>query len=609
MKLSDYVAHFLAQQGVRHVFAVTGGASLHLIDSIARTSGIDYVCPQHEQAGAMAADAYARATGNLGVALATSGPGATNLITGIACSYFDSVPVLYLTGQVTTFRLKGDTGVRQMGFQETDIVDICRTITKYAVMVLDPRKIRYELEKACYIAKADRPGPVLVDIPDDLQRMDINVGDLEPFEPGQMALRPTPSEQDINRVVECLQQATRPVLIAGWGIRLAKAEAEAKRLVEQFGIPVLPTWAALDTFPSDHPLVIGAFGTHGTRYGNYAVQNSDLVLAIGARLDTREAGSPYADFARAAKKIVVDIDPAELNKFLKFGMRVDLLIHADAGEFLRALARRLAGVPGPDRSNWLRQIARWRKKYPICAPHYYQEWDVNPYVFIQQLSEAAQPGELFTLDTGCALAWTCQAFQVKEGQRLFHAFNTTAMGYALPAAIGVSFAHDRGSVTCITGDGSLQMNIQELATVVRHNLPIKIFLINNHGYSMVQQTQEQWLNGRYEATTVESGLAFPDFVKVAEAYGFRTVSIERNAEVRDRIRETYAYKGPVFCNLELRPEHRVIPQVKFGRPIEDGEPLLERAEFFENMIVDPAPASQTCGEPVIGGVILDEGKA
>lgn len=609
MKLSDYVAGFLARQGVRHAFAITGGASLHLIDSIARTPSIDYVCPQHEQAGAMAADAYARATGNLGCAIATSGPGATNLITGIICSWFDSVPVLYLTGQVTTFRLKGDTGVRQMGFQETDIVEMCRPVTKSSVMLRDWRKIRYELEKAVHVAKTGRPGPVLVDIPDDLQRMQIDEQDLEPFASGPVEPRLAPAAADLDRLIAYLNGARRPVIIAGWGIRLAGAEADAMTLFERLGVPVLPTWPMLDLFPATHPLLVGAFGTHGTRYGNFTVQNADLVLAIGARLDTREAGSPYSEFARAARKIVVDIDRAELRKLPAFGMNVEMLIHADAGEFVRALARRVGRRSTPDLAEWHARIHGWRERYPICAPAYYDQRDTNPYVFMQHLSEICPPGEPLALDTGCALAWTCQSFRFKERQRLFHAFNTTAMGYALPAAIGISFARGKGPVTCIAGDGSLQMNIQELATVIRHRLPIRILLINNHGYSMVQQTQEQWLDGRYAATTVESGLAFPDWVKVAEAYGFRTVSIERNDQIEARLGEVYAHAGPVFCNVEIDSRHRVIPQVKFGRPIEDCEPLLARPEFFENMIVEPAPVSKTTEEPTVVGVIPDEGKA
>lgn len=610
MKLSDYIAAFLRDQGLRHVFAVTGGASLHLIDSVARTTGIDFVCPQHEQGGAMAADGYARASGGLGCAIATSGPGATNLITGIICSWFDSVPVLYLTGQVTTFRLKGDTGVRQMGFQETEIVDMCRPVTKYAVMVTDWRRIRYELEKAIHIARTGRPGPVLVDVPDDLQRLQIDPAELEPFTPDASTTKPAPSAGELDRLIGMLQAAKRPVVILGWGIRLAGAGREAVALVEQLGIPVLPTWPALDMIPSNHPLVIGPFGTHGTRYGNYALQNADFVLSIGARLDTREAGSPYQDFARGARKVVVDIDAAELRKLPAFGMDVDLAIQADAGEFLRALSARASAIPRLKVADWLDQIAAWKRKYPICVPAYRRETAINPYVFVEELAECAAPGEDLVLDTGCALAWTCQAFQFKEGQRLYHAFNTTAMGYALPAAIGVSFAKGRAPVTCVVGDGSLQMNIQELATVVRHQLPLRIFLINNHGYSMVQQTQEQWLEGRYEATTVAGGLAFPDFVRVAQAYGIPTLTIERNEDAADLVKRAYGHAGPVFVNVEIDARHRVVPQVKFGRPIEDGEPLLPRAEFLANMIVAPTPASLVDHEePMAVAAIPDEGKA
>jgi len=610
VKLSDYVARFLKDQGIRHAFAVTGGASLHFIDSIARTPDIEYICPQHEQGGAMAADAYARATGNLGCAIATSGPGATNLITGIICSWFDSVPVLYLTGQVTTFRLKGDSGVRQMGFQETEIVEMCRPVTKYAVMVSDWKQVRYELEKAIYIAKQGRPGPVIVDIPDDLQRMDIDPEELSVFTPEVVDTPLKPSHADLDTVIVELKKASRPVVILGWGVRLAGAESDVLNLIDQLGLPVLPTWPVLDMFPATHPNLVGPFGTHGTRYANYALQNADLVLTIGARLDTREAGSPYQDFARGAKKIVVDVDPAELNKLPKFGMQVDLLVQADAKQFIRALIDRIKDLPKLRIEEWYRQIHDWKTRYPICPQDYRTEVSVNPYVFVEALSEASQPGELIAVDTGCALAWTCQAFQFKEGQRLFHCFNTTAMGYALPAAIGICFAQNRTPVTCISGDGSLQMNIQELATMIRHQLPIRLFLINNHGYSMVQQTQEQWLEGRYEATTVKGGLAFPDFLKVAEAYGIPTVTINKNAQITSTLATVYATKGPVFCNVEISADRRVIPQVKFGRPIEDGEPLLPRAEFFANMIVESTAASKAENEQSVATVsIPDEGKA
>ncbi len=591
MKLSDYVASFLAKQGVRHVFAVSGGASVHLIHSIADTPGITYVCPQHEQAGAMAADAYSRVTGNLGAAVTTSGPGATNLMTGVCCAYYDSVPVIYITGQVATFRMKGDSGVRQIGFQETSTVDIYRPVTKYAVLIDNLKRIRYELEKAIYLAKSGRPGPVLVDIPDDLQRGQINPDELEPFVPDPENKKPSQLNEQVDRCIQLFEKAKRPVLIFGWGVRLAKAEEEAKKLLNALGFPVALTWGLMDMLPSAHPLAIGAFGTHGTRYGNFAVQNADLVFVVGARLDTRHAGTPFTSFAREAKKIIVDIDHSELNKVKMLGGNADMLICSDARELLQAINRRIGEISPPDVSDWKRRIKEWKAKYPICPPEYYEQQEVNPYVFVKALARESAEGDVIISDTGCALAWMMQAFEFKRNQKLYHDFNNTAMGYALPASIGACFALDKKPITCVTGDGSLQMNIQELATVIRHKLPIRIFLINNHGYSMIQQTQEQWLDSRYLASSVEGGLAFPDFVKVADAYGYKTVTIASNKELHPRIREVFDSDGAVFCNVEINPEHRVIPQAKFGRPNEDAEPLLDRKEFLENMIVKPVEAS------------------
>lgn len=588
MKLSDYVAEFLARQGIRHVFAVSGGASLHLIQSIADTPGITFLCPQHEQAGAMAADAYARVTGNLGAAIATSGPGATNLVTGACCAYYDSIPVIFITGQVATFRMKGDTGVRQMGFQETDTVEIFNPITKYTVRVDEPGRIRYELEKACHLARSGRPGPVLVDLPDNLQRTQIEPRELEPFVPEAQGIEGFAGMGlQIERCLELIATARRPVLILGAGIRLAKAEKEVSEFMSLTGFPVAPTWAVADFLPGNHPQLIGTFGTHGTRYANFAVQNADLIVSVGSRLDTKATGSPMTTFARGAPKVVVDIDGNELAKFERFGLEIDVPIQADARHFLSAANMGLDVFPKRDLSPWIEQIARWKQKFPICPAAYYDEEEVNPYVLVKELSRACQEGETLLVDTGCALAWMMQAFDFKPGQRLYHDFNNTAMGWALPASIGACFAVGRSPVICVTGDGSLQMNIQELATVIRHQLPVKIFLINNRGYGMIQQTQDQWLDSNYLASTVEGGLAFPDWEKVAAAYGFRTFTIARNRDVGAWVREALAAEGPVFCNVEIRSDHRVVPQVRFGRPNEDSDPLMDREEFRENMIVEP----------------------
>lgn len=590
MKLSHVVAQFLAEQGIRHVFAISGGASLHLIHSIAETEGTNYVCPQHEQAGAYAADAYARVTGDMGCAVATSGPGATNLITGICSSFYDSVPVLYLTGQVATFRAKGDTGVRQIGFQETEIVDICRTITKYAVLVKDPYRVRYELQKAVAIAKAGRPGPVLVDIPDDLQRMDIDPDKLIEYLPESVAAS-TIAATTLDACIEAVKVARRPVLIYGWGIHLAGAEATALELARLLNIPVAMTWAARDLMPENDPLAIGGFGTHGTRFANFAVQNADLIISVGSRLDTKATGSPPSSFAREAKLIMVDIDVAEIRKFDQLKLRIDIAVSADAGVFLRALCGHARGQNIPDFSEWMSRIAEWKARYPECLPEHAAETGVNPYWLVKQLASQLDNNQIIFSDTGCVLAWMMQGFEFKAGQRFFHAFNNTPMGYGLPGAIGASFARPGQRIICMSGDGSLQMSIQELATVTRHRLPIKILLLNNHGHAMVRQTQEMWLDGNFYATSAEGGLPNPDFVAIARAYGLRAETLALNADIAAKLREMLSNNEPCLLNIELDPDHRVVPQVKYGRPNEDADPLLEREEFLSNMIVKPMPVS------------------
>lgn len=589
MKLSDYVAEFLAQKGAKHVFAVAGGASLHLIDSVAKNPDLNYVCPHHEQAGSMAADAYSRLTGNIGVAIATSGPGATNMITGICCAYYDSVPVLYITGQVSTFRDKGDTGVRQIGFQETEIIPMVASITNYAVKINDSTRIRYELEKALYLAKNGRPGPVLIDLPDNLQREEIEPDKLEAFEP-----EVTPPLDCFSQLDKCLahiRSANRPVLILGWGIRLAKAESEVYKLIKKLGFPVVPTWATADFLPSDDPLYVGTFGTHGTRYANLAVQNSDLILSIGSRLDTKATGSPITTFARQAKKIVVDIDANELDKFSKFGLSMDFLIQSDAKAFTKALNEKISNFDTQDYSSWLNSIANWKKKYPICTKSYYDQKRVNPYVFVKSLAEICKEGDTLLADTGCAVAWMMQAFEFKKDQRLFHDCNNTAMGWALPAGIAASLALGKKNVICVIGDGSLMMNIQELVTVINQGLPLKIFVLSNGGYSMIQQTQDQWLNCRYEGSSRKGGLVFPDFVELAKAHKFQTFRITKTRELNDGISSAIHSKGPVICNVEIDSTHRVVPQVKYGRPNEDPTPLLNREDFIKEMIVKPLDVS------------------
>ncbi|NQT66883.1 MAG: thiamine pyrophosphate-binding protein [Actinobacteria bacterium] len=594
MKLSDYVIKFLSEQKIGHIFVINGGAAAHLIDSIAKNLKIKYICTQHEQSAAMAADAYARVSNNLGAAIATSGPGATNLITGICCAYYDSIPVIYITGQVATFRLKKDLKVRQLGFQETDIVSMCNSITKYSVLITDPRDIRYELEKAVYIAKTGRPGPVLIDIPDNIQREIIEPEKLKAFLPMLVKKNTNGLKKDIDRCLRLISNAKRPVVILGAGVKLSGAEKLAVKFIEKLKFPVSLTWAAMDMFPNDYSLLVGGFGLNGQRYGNYTVQNSDLIISIGSRLDTHATGSPLSSFAREAKKIIVDIDASELEKFNKYKMPVNILIRADAKEFLELIVNKIKVINTQNISDWMKRIENWKAKYQVCPHDYFrQKQKVNPYVFLDVLSKESADGDIIIADTGNNLAQVFQGYKVKNKQKVFSAFNNAPMGYSLPASIGAYFSNKKknNNIICITGDGGIQMNIQELATIVKHKIPIKIFVFNNKGYGMIKQTQDDWLNSSYEASCVNKGVAIPDFVSIARAYGLKALSIKHNSELKSNVRFILDSKEPVLCNLELKSGQKNIPMLKYGRPIEDQNPLLDREEFLKNMIIKPLPQS------------------
>ena len=593
IKLSDYVANFLVKEGVQTVFAVSGGASLHLIHSVAANRNLTYVCPHHEQAAAMAADGYARTINGLGVAIATSGPGATNLITGMCCSYYDSVPVLFLTGQVSTFRMVGDTGVRQIGFQETPIIDICRPITKYVVSISDPLRIRFELEKAIFIAKSGRPGPVLVDIPDNFQRMMIDESLLAGFDEKDIGHEEGLCLSQVkNELMGLLRLAKRPVLIAGWGVHLSGTEKEVIRWAETLNIPVALTWGGADLLPKDHPLYIGTFGTHGMRHANFAVQNSDLVIALGTKLDTKSTGTPVDSFARDAKKVIVDIDTAELEKFSTFNLKVDLPIKADLNEFFSIFTENELVALSKDTEQWLRKIDEWRIVGEDIDSHKrVAQVGVEPYRFMSNLSRALSSNSRLFIDTGCSIAWAMQAMEFKSGQRVFHDFNNTAMGWALPASIGSYFAIQDGQIVCVVGDGSFMMTMHELATVMHHQIPIKIFLINNSGYSMIKQTQEQWLDSNYFASSGEGGLSFPDYIHLAQAFDIEYRELKSDVGMSEKLQEIVGMKNSVFCNVVVDTAARVVPQVKFGRPNEDMEPLLPREVFRRMMITSPLPES------------------
>lgn len=584
MKLSDYVASFLKKIGVKKAFVLQGGASAHLIDSIAYCDGIDYICNQHEQATAMSADGYARISKELGVAISTSGPGATNLLTGCATSYYDSIPVLFLTGQVASFRLKGDLKIRQLGFQETDTVDIFSPVTKYATLLEKPDDIAYELEKAVFIAMQGRKGPVLIDIPDDYQRADIDVSKLRHFDTSeQMGVYLSEHECSmmIARIVEAIKNAHRPVLLAGRGIHLAEAEQEFAELVEMLKIPVLLTWGANDLLKEKCPWRLGTIGINGSRYGNITAQKADFVLVIGSRLDTHVAGTPLSDFLRQAERYVIDIDEGELAKYERLSFDAHTL-QMDAKKFSTCLIKCLAENTIPDNRAWLRKCISLKERFPICEKKYYEDTSINPYIFVRSLSAELENDDVIFCDTGCSFVWMNQAFEFKNGQRIHSSFNNTPMGYSLPGAVGAATVSNK-RIICITGDGGFQMNMQELATVARLGLNIKLLLFDNQGYGMIQRTQDMWFGSRYVASDVKSGLGFPDYTELFKAYGIPVEKVAEATNIEKKLKWLLSFSGAACLDVVIPLESGMYPQLKAGHRIEDMEPLLPESDLLKIM--------------------------
>ena len=596
LKLSDYIATFLFEKNVKTVFAVSGGASLHLIHAIDDHPSLNYVCTHHEQGAAMAADGYSRVTGNIGVAISTSGPGATNLITGICCSFYDSVPLLIITGQVSTFRMTGDTGVRQIGFQETPITSMTKNITKYSKTLQNPNDIRFELEKAFYLAKEGRPGPVILDIPDNFQREYVEISNLREFCLKKSSSFPRifpDSKNCFKQIITLLKKSQRPILIAGWGVHLSKTEAELLKLIEYFHIPIALTWGGSDLVASNHELYIGTFGTHGLRHANFAVQNADLIISIGSRLDTKSTGSPITTFAREAKKIMIDIDPNELGKFKKFNLDFDLLIQDDLNNFFDIFNSNsqidLQNNFYLDKHKlWIEKIRTWRELFSSKSLKINQDLEyIDPYSFFDELSKKIKKNSLIFIDTGCSIAWAMQVMRFGEGQKVFHDFNNTAMGWALPASIGAYFAQNDKELVCIVGDGSFMMSLQELATVMHHKIKIKLIIINNSGYSMIKQTQEQWLNSNYVASSKSGGISFPSFKKISSTFNLDYFFIQDLQNDKNKFDCFLKNEKASLLEVMISEDARVVPQVKFGRPNEDMEPLLPRDIFYKNMIIKP----------------------
>ncbi len=595
-RVADVLAETLADHGVRHVFLVTGGGAMHLNDAIGRCRRLEWIPCHHEQACAMAAESHFRLTGRLAAVNVTTGPGGLNALNGVFGAYTDSLGMVVVSGQVKRETTVASSGLplRQLGDQEVDILPVVRTLTKYAVSVTDPATIRYHLEKALFLARDGRPGPVWVDVPIDVQAAPVDPASLAPFDPDREGLRrPAPDlSAPVRTILDRLASSHRPVVLPGSGVRIAGAYPEFLAAVERLGVPVATAFNAHDLLPDDHPLYVGRPGTVGDRPGNFAVQNADVLLVLGCRLNVRQIGYSWTSFAREAWKAMIDVDPAELAKPT---LRIDLPVEADLGEFLRALLAQ--NPPGPTKAHrdWLAWCRERRTRYPVVLPEYrLTPAPVNPYVFVEALTDRLEEGEIVVTGDGTACVCTFQAARIRKEQRLYSNSGAAAMGYDLPAAIGASIGAGRRRVVCLAGDGSLQMNVQELATVAKQRLPIKLFVLNNGGYHSIRQTQQAYFPGNAVGCGPESGLGFPDFGKLAAAFGLPFHRIEDHAGLRGTIDRALRADGPVLCEVVLDVRQPFAPKVSSRRlpdgrmvssPLEDLAPFLPREELRENLLV------------------------
>ena len=595
MRVADYIANYIHELGVRDVFMVSGGGMMFLSDGLVQHPELAVTCTHHEQAAAMAAVGYAKYQQGFGVAYVTTGCGGTNAITGLLDAWQDSVPCLFISGQckrketVRTIGLK----LRQVGVQEADIIAVVESLTKYAVMVSEPEQIAWHLDKAVHLARSGRPGPVWLDIPMDVQGALIDETTLPRFSGEQEPAdyRSEPSVAELQSLAELLAAAKRPVIIAGQGIRLAGAVPAFRQLIEQYRIPVVASRLGIDLLPSDHPLFIGRIGNKGDGAGNFAVQNADLVLALGSRLSVSSTGHEYATFAREATIVVVDIDPVEHRKNT---VRIDHFINADVA----VLLARLKPASPPDTARWCETCLRWKNQWPVCLPEYAGSDRVNLYYFTDRLTRMMAGDAVVVSDAGSAFYVVAQAGQFAEGQRWVTSGGQADMGYTLPAAVGVSVARNKGEVLAITGDGSFQMNIQELQTVVHNQLPVKLFVWNNDGYLSIRATQSKFFERRFIGTDSGSGVSFPDTEKIAGAYGLPFFRITSSSELESILAAVLAHPGPVVCEVMCIRDQEIVPTVAsyrkedgtmVSRPIEDMYPFLDRQTFRQEMIVTPLP--------------------
>jgi len=591
VKISDQIAHLLEQLGIRHAFGIIGAGNVHLFESISRHGYTEIVCVHHEQAATMAMQTYYRTHGKLAAALLTTGGGAANGVTGVVSAWADSVPGLVIAGNENGKFCFPENPQRMWGVQGYDSVQMVEKVTKYASRVSDPTRALYELEKAAHIALDQRPGPVWVEIPMSVQSSRAQVAAMARFVPDGTP-RLAPQDDAVARVAEALREAHRPVLWLGHGIRLAGATAQLAALVDQLDIPVLVSWAGIDMLDSNHPRVIGRAGVYGQRAANFVLQNSDYILSIGNRMAIPQVGYDLSELARGAQIDVVDIDETE---GIKLGERVREFIHADAGAFIEAL--RMAAEAGIGaKTEWLARCDQYRETFPWIGPeHADPEGFINSYRFMERLNRFFKPDQQVVTDMGTALLCGHQVLKFAPGQRLMTSTGLGEMGYGLPAAIGVSFATERGEVMCLNCDGGMMMNLQELQTIAHHRLPIKLFIFNNDGYLMIKHTQNALFNkAGYVGTSKSSGLSCPDFSKIAAAFDMPAFQIRGWDECDEVLAQVQAATGPVICEVFMHPEQLFVPKLSVAStpqgtlvspPLEDLSPLVPLETLEEAMLV------------------------
>ena len=596
MRVADYIWRSLADRGVDHVFLVTGGGAMHLNDALGLEPRIRYVCNLHEQACAMAAEGYARASGRPGVVCVTTGPGGTNALTGVVGAWLDSVPMVVVSGQIkraTMITACPELKLRQLGDQEYNIVDAVRPMTKFATTVMSVEEVPEALAKAWRICREGRPGPVWIDVPLDIQAAEMDPGAADGLVDDSPAAPLEPDAAQVAAVAEALRKAERPAVIVGSGVHNACAEGLFLETAEALGIPVLTSISGIDLIPSDHPLFFGRPGILGARAANFIMQNSDLFLVLGTRMGIRICGYAYETVARAAKKIMVDIDPNELEKPT---FRPDVKICSDAGTFLRALRAVLPSMP--PKEPWLGYCRRLREAYPTILPEHRSRTDyVSSYVLPEAIMRHAPDPVTVVTANGVAYTSTFQTIPVRKGMRMFANEACASMGYGLPAAIGAAFAFGgKRETVCFEGDGSIQMNLQELQTLVNYRLPVKLFVYNNAGYLSIKTTQRAFFEGRFVGSEEGSGVVLPSFEKLAAAYGLPYFRLESNQELDGKLPGIFATEGPVLVEVMLDPFEQLGPKAASRKlpdgtmvsaPLEDLAPFLPREEFAANMLIPP----------------------